>query len=116
MEKRSDKEDKEAKARKSQEDQDNNLDEGADERSESDLTEEDMEALGEKDLSMDLGEDEQLKHRTHPVDFGASELDVPGAELDDDNEEIGSEDEENNSWSIGGDDHEDLEEDSSTKY
>lgn len=40
-----------------------------------------------------------------------SDLDVPGSELDDDMEEIGSEDEENNYYSIGGDDHEDLEED-----
>jgi hypothetical protein len=38
-------------------------------------------------------------------------LDVPGAELDDEQEEIGSEDEENNYYSIGGDDHLDLEED-----
>lgn len=36
-------------------------------------------------------------------------LDVPGAELDDEQEEIGSEDEENNYYSLGGDDHEDLE-------
>ena len=38
-------------------------------------------------------------------------LDVPGAELDDEQEEIGSEDEENNYYSIGGDSHDDLEED-----
>jgi len=36
-------------------------------------------------------------------------LDVPGAELDDEQEEIGSEDEENNYYSLGGDNHEDLE-------
>jgi hypothetical protein len=40
-------------------------------------------------------------------------LDIPGAELDDDNEEIGEEDEENNYYSLGGDNHEDLEEDRS---
>lgn len=38
-------------------------------------------------------------------------LDVPGAELDDSNEMIGEEDEENNYYSLGGDRHEDLEED-----
>ncbi len=38
------------------------------------------------------------------------DLDVPGSELDDSQEAIGSEDEENNYWSIGGDNHEDLEE------
>ncbi|WP_298737251.1 hypothetical protein [uncultured Chitinophaga sp.] len=40
-------------------------------------------------------------------------LDVPGAELDNSNEEIGNEDEENNFYSLGGDRHEDLEEDPS---
>jgi hypothetical protein len=39
------------------------------------------------------------------------DLDIPGAELDDVNEEIGEEDEENNYYSLGGDDHEDLETD-----
>jgi hypothetical protein len=38
-------------------------------------------------------------------------LDVPGAELDDADENIGEEDEENNYYSLGGDDHNDLEED-----
>lgn len=75
-----------------------------------DVTDEDMEALGPKDLSMDMGDDEQLKHRTRPVDFAAKDLDIPGSELDDEKEEIGSEDEENNSYSLGGDNHEDLEE------
>ena len=39
------------------------------------------------------------------------DLDIPGAELDDDLEIIGSEDEENNYYSLGGDNHNDLEED-----
>ena len=38
-------------------------------------------------------------------------LDVPGAELDDADEAIGEEDEENNYYSLGGGDHDDLEED-----
>jgi len=38
------------------------------------------------------------------------DLDVPGAELDDEDEKIGSEDEENNYYSLGGDEHDDLEE------
>lgn len=40
-----------------------------------------------------------------------SDLDVPGAELDDEQEKIGNEDEENNYYSLGGDDHNDLDED-----
>lgn len=83
---------------------------------ESDLTEEDKEALGPKDLSLDMGDDEQLKHRKWPVDFTARDLDIPGSELDDRNEIIGSEDEENNSYSLGGDDKENLEEDSTKTY
>lgn len=38
------------------------------------------------------------------------DLDVPGAELDDDMENIGSEDEENNYYSLGDDENEDLDE------
>jgi hypothetical protein len=38
-------------------------------------------------------------------------LDVPGSELDDEQEDIGNEDEENNYYSLGGDDHNDLKED-----
>jgi hypothetical protein len=75
-----------------------------------DVTKEDLEALGPRDLSMDLGDDEDLKHRVHPVDFSGKDLDVPGAELDDAQEKKGSEDEENNSYSIGGDAHDKLEE------
>ena len=37
--------------------------------------------------------------------ISASDLDVPGANLDDADEDIGSEDEENNEYSLGGDDH-----------
>jgi hypothetical protein len=44
-------------------------------------------------------------------DHTAEDLDIPGAELDDDQENIGSEDEENNGYSIGGDNHNDLDED-----
>jgi hypothetical protein len=68
-----------------------------------DLTSDDMEALGPKDLSQDLGDDEDLKHREYPVDFSGKDLDVPGVELDDEQEAKGSEDEENNLYSFGGD-------------
>lgn len=43
-------------------------------------------------------------------DMSGDDLDVPGSELDDQQEEIGSEDEENNYYSIGGDAHIDLDE------
>jgi hypothetical protein len=44
-------------------------------------------------------------------DESGIDLDVPGAELDDEEEAIGSEDEENNYYSLGGDNHNDLDED-----
>jgi len=44
-------------------------------------------------------------------DESGDDLDVPGSELDDNQEEIGSEDEENNYYSLGGEDHENLDED-----
>jgi len=40
-------------------------------------------------------------------DVTGEDLDVPGSELDDNQEEIGSEDEENNYYSLGGDNHDD---------
>lgn len=39
------------------------------------------------------------------------DLDVPGSELDDADEQLGEEDEENNYYSLGGENHEDLEDD-----
>jgi hypothetical protein len=44
-------------------------------------------------------------------DVSGSDLDIPGSELDEEEENMGSEDEENNFYSLGGDDHNDLEED-----
>lgn len=44
-------------------------------------------------------------------DMSGSDLDVPGSGLDDQQESVGSEDEENNYYSLGGDNHNDLDED-----
>lgn len=54
---------------------------------------------GDTDIVDELNSDGFLK-----------ELDVPGSELDDEQENIGSEDEENNYYCIGGDDHNNLDE------
>ena len=40
-------------------------------------------------------------------DSSGNDLDVPGSELDDNEEETGNEDEENNLYSLGGDNHDD---------
>lgn len=51
-----------------------------------------------------------MNEKDFEEDFSGNDLDIPGAELDDNNEEIGEEDEENNHYSLGGDNHENLEE------
>lgn len=77
-------------------------------KEESNLTEEDLQALGAKDknLRSDGGDDELLKNRKRGVDFAANDLDIPGEELDDAQERRGSEDEENNHYSLGTDHNE----------
>lgn len=73
---------------------------------EADVTPEDLELLGDKDQDMDGGDDETTGNaKVDDTDAdgdklnGADDLDVPGSELDDDNEDIGEEDEENNYYS-----------------
>lgn len=73
------------------------------------ITAEDRRALGPKGLSMDGGDDEELLRRKRKVDFAGEDLDIPGSELDDAQEARGSEDEENNHYSLGSDQNEDLE-------
>jgi hypothetical protein len=72
---------------------------GLQEGTSADVTNEDLRNLGDDELAIDLGDDEDLKHRLFPVDMEAKDLIVPGAELDDVQEEIGNEDEENNFYS-----------------
>jgi len=52
------------------------------------------------------------KQKTNPIASvdEEEELDVPGAELDNADEMIGEEDEENNYYSLGGEDHHNLDE------
>ena len=52
-----------------------------------------------------------LRRKNPDNEYSGQDLDVPGSELDDAEEAIGNEDEENNYYSLGGDNHEDLEED-----
>lgn len=65
--------------------------------------------IEEKDIDP---EDPTTNKRSASVysDVKWNDLDVPGSELDDQQENIGSEDEENNYYSIGGDAHNDLDE------
>jgi hypothetical protein len=60
----------------------------------------------ERDEKEVLDVDDELNN-----DITGSDLDIPGSDLDDGQEMIGSEDEENNYYSLGGDNHNDLDED-----
>ncbi|HMQ70506.1 MAG TPA: hypothetical protein PKA90_16125 [Ignavibacteria bacterium] len=54
---------------------------------------------------------DSMNEKSFEEDLSGDDLDIPGSELDDQEEEVGSEDEENNYYSLGGDNHNDLEED-----
>jgi hypothetical protein len=75
----------------------------------SDLTKDDFQALASDEIES-TGDDEILQNRSWPVDFTGGDLDVPGSEDDDPQEQVGSEDEENNSYSLGSERHSDLDE------
>ena len=70
---------------------------------------EDIKKRKSADQSVQEGENNE---KDFDEDKSGDDLDVPGSELDDDDELIGEEDEENNYYSLGGDNHNDLEDDS----
>lgn len=71
---------------------------------ESDVNEDDLAALNS--TNDEIGVPQNISNEDLNTD-----LDIPGSELDDNNENIGEEDEENNYYSLGGDRHESQEED-----
>lgn len=75
---------------------------------------EELEDLNPEDITKRKSPNEKpdtMNEKDFADDMSGSDLDVPGSELDDQQEKIGSEDEENNYYSLGGDNHNDLEED-----
>lgn len=76
-------------------------------REEKDINPEDISEL--KDLN-EVDTSDPNNEKNFRDDQSGDDLDVPGSELDDEEESVGSEDEENNYYSIGGDNHNDLEE------
>ena len=80
---------------------------------EADVTKDDLQLLGPRDGDLDAGDDELVSNARVDEVANEDDLDIPGADLDDDEEELGEEDEENNYYSLGGDRHENLEEDQS---
>lgn len=70
----------------------------------------DPENISQKKNIIKIDENPTWNEKNFEQDKSGSDLDIPGSELDDVQENIGSEDEENNGYSIGGDNHNDLEE------
>ena len=50
------------------------------------------------------GEEGKAEEKDFKADMSGRDLDIPGSELDDQQESVGSEDEENNHYSLGDDD------------
>ena len=71
---------------------------------EADVTDDDLAVLNSTDAEIGLPQNVTNEDLN-------TDLDIPGSDLDDENEEIGEEDEENNYYSLGGDRHEAQEED-----
>ncbi|MBK5243936.1 MAG: hypothetical protein JJE18_02735 [Eubacteriaceae bacterium] len=70
--------------------------------------------LNPEDLSKTKGQEDRPGKRNEKdfcEDMTGEDLDVPGSKADETEGNSGSEDEENNYYSLGGDDHNDLEED-----
>ena len=70
----------------------------------------DPEDLSKKKPPVEINNIRELNQKDFEEDVSGSDLDVPGSELDDEQEDMGSEDEENNNYSIGGDNHSNLDE------
>ena len=68
--------------------------------------------ISKKKIPVEINNAGMRNEKDFRQDKSGSDLDVPGSELDDAQENIGNEDEENNYYSLGGDNHNDLEENS----
>jgi hypothetical protein len=69
--------------------------------------------ISKKKIPVEINNRRKLNEKDFEEDMAGGDLDIPGSELDDAMEAIGSEDEENNHYSIGGDNHNNLEENNS---
>ncbi len=63
----------------------------------------------EQTLRSEGGDDDQLRNRTRPVDFQGKDLDIPGRTLPKNKDRNSLKDEENQLYSQGGSENEDLE-------
>jgi hypothetical protein len=76
---------------------------------------EEMDIDPENVLEMKPRNEDDTTKSHKAADLVSDDVDVANSELDDADEAIGNEDEENNYYSIGGDNHNDLEENDSEK-
>lgn len=70
----------------------------------------DPEDISKKKAPVEINNGSELNQKEFDEDMSGGDLDIPGSDLDDDFEDIGNEDEENNHYSIGGDNHSNLDE------
>jgi len=70
----------------------------------------DPEDVSKKKNVIQIDNTSELNEKDFEKDQTGEDLDIPGSALDEQQENSGSEDEENNYYSLGGDDHNDLDE------
>jgi hypothetical protein len=75
----------------------------------------DPEDLSKKKSPVEINNIRELNEKNFEEDVSGGDLDIPGSELDDQQENSGNEDEENNHYSIGGDNHSNLDENAGDK-
>jgi hypothetical protein len=79
---------------------------------ESDINPED---ITKKKIPVEINNVTEFNEKDFEDDVSGGDLDISGSELDDADENIGNEDEENNYYSIGGDNQNDLDENDGIK-
>src|SRR3970040_1725310 len=70
----------------------------------------DPEDITKKKAAVEINNVRELNEKDFEEDVSGADLDISGSELDNDLEDLGSEDEENNHYGIGGDNHSNLDE------
>lgn len=75
----------------------------------------DPEDITKNKAAVEINNVRELNEKDFEEDVSGADLDIPGSELDNDLEDIGSEDEENNHYGIGGDNHSNLDENDGEK-
>ncbi|WP_281225209.1 hypothetical protein [Flavobacterium aquiphilum] len=72
----------------------------------------DPEDISKKKAPVEINNISELNQKEFDEDMSGDDLDIPGSEIDDDFENLGNDDEENDYYSIGGDGHTALDENS----